>query len=181
MMEEQRTFRQKVDRLLEMFSPAFDWNAFYEQDESGEEESIDDLFLQCCTVGFPGGEEESGKYFECGSEKVDDTPNALYRLLYLLKPKHLDFSDMYKGGLFGFFSADKRFLVSIEFFKYELGLYFYCPKEALTGRGSVVQGGWPGCDNGTSCGDEDGKAFFEMVTRAVHREWDVYSGNNFTV
>lgn len=176
-MEQTQTFRQTVDRVLAMMQPGFDWDAYYEQDEY---DSLEDLFRKCCIVGLPEGDEQK-KYFECGSVEIKDTPDSLYRILYLLKPARVNFSDMYKTCLLGFYSADKRFLVTAELYKYELGLYFYCPKEALGGNGSIVQGGWPGCDNGTHCTDEDGKAFFEMVTRAANYEWEVYPGNNFKV
>jgi len=176
-MEQTTTFREDVDRVLTMMGKEFDWEDYYDQDDP---DSLDDLFRKCCIVGMPQGD-ECKKYLECGSVRVKDTPSGLYRLLYLLKPAQVSFSDMYKVCLFAFFSADKRFLVTVELFKYELGLYLYCPREALGGHSSIVQGGWPGCDNGTSCTDVDGNAWFKMVTQAVNYEWEVYPGNNFKV
>lgn len=176
----ERTLRQKIDRVMEMLDPAFDWEAYWETEESNHEDSLDNLFRQCIVVGFPEGS-ASKHYRECGSTAVEDTSKALYRLLYLARPKSLDFSTMYKSWLFGFFSADRRFLVSVEWYKYELGLYFYCPKEAIGGRGHGVQMGMPGADNGWHVEDPDGRAFFDMVTKAVNSTWMVYPGNDFTV
>lgn len=173
----ERTLRQKIDRVLEMLKPEYDWDKHYEQ---RDHDDLEDLFRECAPLGWPEGD-EGKKYCGCGSIEVGDTPAALYRLLYLLKPKSMDFSDMYKSHLFGIFSADKRFLVDVYLFKYEIGLYFYCPKEVLGGKGSFVVGGWPGADNGWNCTDEDGNAFFEMIREAVNYTWQVYPGNNFEV
>lgn len=172
----EKTFRQKVDQVLAMLKPDFDWDKHYEQDNDGP----DDLFRECIAVGWPEGD-EAKNYVECGSAEVENTPSALYRLLYLCRPSKVDFSDMYKVHLFGVFSSDKRFLVEVYLFKYEIGLYFYCPRESLAGTGSFVVGGWPGCDNGFRCSDEDGSAFFQMVTQAANYTWPVYPGNNFEV
>ena len=163
-----------------MIDPAFDWDAYYERVE--DEEDPDDLFRACIEVGWPE-EDEAKKYVECGSTEVEDTPKALYRLLFLLQAKEpYEFRQMYKGCFASFFSADKRFLVAVHFFKYEIGLYFYCPKEAWKAEhGGVVVAGWPGADNGWHCTDEDGLAFFAMVTKAVNSVWDVYPGNDFKV
>lgn len=54
------------------------------------------------------------------------TPAGVYRLAYLVQPKRVDFSDMYKCRLFRIFSPDRRFMCSVELFKFELTLYFYC-------------------------------------------------------
>ena len=182
-MSEQQTFRQKIDRVREMLDPAFDWKAYWETEASRQEDDLEDLVSACITVGFPEGA-ETARYIECGSAPVADTPRALYRLLWLLKPqKPLDFSGMYKAYFTGFFSADKRFFVAVHFFKYELGLYFYCPREAWQaspGAGVVVNGA-PGADNGWRCADEDGLAFFDMVVKAVNTRWLVYAGNHFEV
>jgi hypothetical protein len=98
-----KTFRQKVDQILTMLKPDFDWDKHYEQDDPDD---LDDLVRECAIVGWPEGE-EAKKYLECGSAEVQSTPAALYRLLYLLKPKSVDFSGMYKTHLFGIFSDDK--------------------------------------------------------------------------
>lgn len=130
---------------------------------------------------FPVSELPPGKFYSCGSVAVDKTPESLYRLLYLCQPKNVDFSDMYKTRLWSFTSRDERFLVMVHLFKYELGLYFACPKECLTGKGSGVMGGWPGADNGVGCSDETGLDFFRLVVAMAKREQDVYPGNNFKV
>src|SRR3990167_3621736 len=111
--------RKNVERFLEMASPEFDWEAHRENGD--EPDRLDKVFRSCIEVGWP---KEGAKYASCGSANVEDTPRALYRLLFLCKPKQVDFSDMYKNCLFGFFSTDRRFFVSVELFKYEVGLYF---------------------------------------------------------
>jgi len=158
-----------------MLSPEYDWDT-HDSDDYPEK-----LFRECTQVGWPENEEESKKYVECGSVEAEDTAKGLYRLFYLLKPKSVDFSDMYKNRLFGIFSADKRFLVEVYLFKYELGLYFFAPRETIKGEGSCVVAGWPGADNGWHCDDEDGNAFFKMVEQAADYTWDVYPGNDFKV
>mgnify|MGYP003440187334 CR=1 FL=1 len=72
--------------------------------------------------GMPEVDYKSGP-LKCG------TPAGLYRLAYLVKPRRVDFGDMYKCGLFRLFSPDRRVMCRVELFKYELTLYFYCRKE----------------------------------------------------
>lgn len=173
------TFREQLDRVVQMLDPAFDWEAYYDADSNADSDK--EAFRKCIIPGFPE-DSESEHYIECGSSEVENTPDALYRLLYLVQPKEpLDFSSMYKGFLFGFFSADKRFLVAVHFFKYEIGLYFYAPRETIAGKGYGVVAGHPGADNGWRLVDEDGKAFFEMIVKAANHTWEVYPGNSFEV
>lgn len=119
--------------------------------------------------------------YECGSFRVDGTPDEMYRALYLFGPKSVDFSDMYKTRLFFALAQGGEFGISVELFKYEVGVYLCCTKPHLTGRGTSVVGGWPGADNGWRCSDPTGAALFEAVRDALSREWGVYPGNNFTV
>lgn len=123
-----------------------------------------------------------GRYFSCGSAEMDGTPDVLYRLLFLCQPRAVDFSDMYKTRLFAFTSLDERFLVMVELFKYEVGLYFACERECLGGgKGAGVVAGQPGADNGWRCTSEEGVEFFRLVTQMARREQDVYPGNDFRV
>ena len=188
------TLRQRIDAYMATTEAGFDWEKHYKQGKDGS----DDLF-QAAINTEKIDDAEGFYYYECGSVSIDPeadkplpfsahwerikatTPDALYRLLYLIRPVSVDFSDMYKSGLFLFRSVDKRFLVSVYLFKYELGLYFYCPKEAMSDKSNIVIAGMPGSDNGMQCTDPDGIAFFEMVKKAVTQEWMVYGGNNFSV
>ena len=146
-------------------------------DYDTHEDGPDDIFRSLIR---PIARVPPGQYFDCGSRRVADTPAALYRLLFLCRPESVEFSDMYKTRLFAFTSSDGRFLVSVELFKYELGLYFACTRECLLGKGSGVIAGWPGADNGWRC-TEDGQAFFGLVWAMSHRKLEVYPGNNFSV
>ncbi len=150
--------------------PESEWDA-------GRDDSPEEIFRGMIKLVDPIPEE---KYFNCGSADMEQTPDSLYRLLYLCKPKAVDFSDMYKRLLFAFTSLDERFLVMVELYKYEVGLYFGCVRECLGGKGTAVVAGWPGADNGWHC-SEEGTEFFRLVTKLARRELDVYPGNNFTV
>lgn len=174
----EKTFREQVDQVIEMLAEDFNWEAHEESADTYE--SLDDLFRACCKVGAPS-EEDCKKFAACGSVRIEDTPKALYRLLYLLRPAAVDFSDMYKTRLFSFSSSDGRFWVDVDLFKYEVGLYLYAPKESVVGRGSGIIAGYPGADNGRNIGDEDGQRFFEMVKMATNFQWMVYGGNDFEV
>jgi hypothetical protein len=180
---ETMTLDQRLDRLAAMFADNYDWEAHWERDDMGADP--DDVFRECFkTIEMPiPNDAEDLKGFACGSASLDDTPRALYRLLYLAKPASVDFSDMYKsGGLFVLASPDRSFFASVETYKYELGLYFYAKdKSAIGGEGTGIIGGWPGADNRRHVSDPIGAKFFDVLLKAVNREWDVYSGNNFKV
>jgi len=60
------------------------------------------------------------------------SPDALYRLLHFVQPKKLvSPMDYYKGGIFRFFSPERRYLCWVAFHKCEVELSFYCPREDL--------------------------------------------------
>lgn len=60
------------------------------------------------------------------------SPDALYRLMHFIQPKKLvSPMDYYKGGIFRFFSPDRRYLCWVAFHKCEVELTFYCPKGDL--------------------------------------------------
>jgi hypothetical protein len=60
------------------------------------------------------------------------SPDALYRLMHFIRPKKLvSPMDYYKGGIFRFFSPDRRYMCWVGFHKCELELMFFCPKEDL--------------------------------------------------
>lgn len=60
------------------------------------------------------------------------SPEALYRLMHFIRPKKLvSPMDYYKGGIFRFFSPDRRYLCWVGFHKCEVELSFYCPRKDL--------------------------------------------------
>ncbi len=118
--------------------------------------------------------------------RQSDTPNDLYRLLYLTQPVSLNFDDMYGQGLFGIVSPCGRFAMSFYLHKYELAAYQYVKKELAVRtreeRGPFrIQCGIPGVDNGVGTIDKDAARWFKMVSVALGREWCVYGGNDFNV
>jgi hypothetical protein len=178
-----------VAQLLEIFKGA-------EQDyEADDYKDPDELFREAIATEWPKGTRwPKGKkgFRDCGSAgrwdgkiKISDTPRGLYRLLYLVRPKKVDFSDMYKSEMFRFFSKDLRFMVIVYLFKYELSLYFYCRADLVedkqAGQAIRVIAGAPGSNNGLRCTNEEGRKFFEMVARAAKFKWMVYGGNDFEV
>jgi len=173
----EKTFRQQVDQVIKIMSEGINQGVCQ---AAAADKNLADLFLACCKIGeLP--EEESGKFASFGSTAVTNTPEALYRLLFLFKPPSVNFSNMYKSKLFTFSSRDGRFWVDVHLFKYELGLYFSAPKETVIGKGRDFFAGCPGSDNGWSLSDKDGQRFFNMVKMAANREWTIYGGNDFRV
>ena len=60
------------------------------------------------------------------------SPDALYRLMHYIQPRKLvSPMDYYKGGVFRFFSPDRRYLCWVGFHKCEVELTFYCPRGDL--------------------------------------------------
>lgn len=118
---------------------------------------------------------------ECASFRMDTVP-GLYRLLYLCKPKRVDFSDMYKSNsLFALLSPDAKFVADIQFYKYELAAYISASPEHIDGREHAILCGVPGSDNGISVKDELLKAWVSLLERSLKTKWPVYLGNNFEV
>lgn len=74
------------------------------------------------SIGQPECNYEGGA-LKCG------VAAGVYRLAYLVKPRRVNFGNMYKCGLFRIFSPDRRFMCRVELFKYDLALYFYCRPE----------------------------------------------------
>lgn len=126
------------------------------------------------------GDRPVGTY-DCGSAPLKDTPKALYRAVFLFSPERLSFKQMYKGNLFTLVSPDYSLVASVEFFKYELAIYFSASKEHVEGHESGVICGAPGSDNGIRLKDELAQAWFGLITRLLDHEWGVYGGNNFSV
>lgn len=57
------------------------------------------------------------------------SPDALYRLMHFVQPKKfVSPMDYYKGGIFRFFSPDRRYLCWVGFHKCEVDLTFFCPR-----------------------------------------------------
>lgn len=165
----------KIQKLLEMLSPGFDWDKHWENDDA---ESIEEVFRKCVKLATS----TEGDYHDCGSYKVDDTPKAMYRLFHLLEPESVDFSTMYRGDLFYFVSVDELFMVRVSLFEYELGLYFLAPEETIDkSEAACVPSAWPGADNRIRLTDSTGVDFFEMVKKIVEHELDVYPVGEFKV
>jgi hypothetical protein len=161
--------------IKSMLEPDYDWEAHWKDEDKPSFEEL------CKKVAEPLSNKKR-KYYACGSFKLDDTPKALYRALFLFQPHDVTFDDMYKGGLFSRQSADERFVCSFELFKYELGVYCYAKhKEDVAGKGICVVGGHPGCDNRRQCISETGVLFFGVVKGLLNHVHDVYPGNNFEV
>jgi hypothetical protein len=167
---------EQIQKVVEMLSPDFDWDKHWVKDDA---ESIEDKFRKCVKLLPP---EVVGDYHDCGSYKGEDTPRGLYRLLYLLEPEAVDFSNMYRGQILAFASADERFMIKVFLFEYELGLYFLAPEETIDKSEAVcVPAAWPGADNRIRCTDPAGVAFFDMVRKVVEHEYDVYPAGGFKV
>lgn len=118
----------------------------------------------------------------CGSVKLKDTPRSFYRLMYLARPKGINFDDMYKsGGLLTLCSPDCQFVAHVEFWKYELALRFESTAEHITGRRSPIVCGVPGARNGVSATSPLLKTWCDTLQLCLKSKWDVYPGNNFRV
>jgi hypothetical protein len=126
---------------------------------------------------------ENKDYVECGSYRpYDDPAAALYRMLWLVKPKQVNFSDMYKTRLFWFMSKDKQVIVTVELYKYEPALYFYALRPLVDTSGVCgIWAGRPGADNGITLIDETAKAFVSLVKHAAGTQHMIYGGNDFEV
>lgn len=154
-------YKSKLEKLKEMLSPDYDWEAHWDQAGSKD---VGDTFRECVHLVGP---DETGDWFQCGSFGFDNTAKVLYRALYLLRPKSVDFTDMYKSELFCFCTPDRRFLCQFYLFKYEAAVYCFAPREAIGGQGSAIIAGAPGADNGWFCNDETGSLFFDVVKAAL--------------
>ena len=167
--------KAEIEKLLEMLSPRFDWHKHWENDNA---ESMEETFRKCVKLANSC----EGNYHDCGSYKAQDTPKALYRLLYLLEADSVDFSNMYRGDLFYFVSVDERFMVRVSLFEYELGLYFLAPEETIDeSEAACVPSAWPGADNKIRLIDSVGIDFFEMVKKIVENEFEIYPVGDFKV
>ena len=129
----------------------------------------------------PGMEVPPGcDLYECGSERLADTPKSLYRALWLFDVEARR-TVQYKGRLVDIVSPDGTMLASIEFYKYELAVYFNASRSHIQGQSSAVLCGLPGFDNGVQPGSETARAWFGLLVELLNRTWLVYAGNNFEV
>lgn len=171
------TLRERLIRLENILK------GFYEPDPEVETDQPKNLFS---TIYFVHDYAAQGNRpvgtTECGSVSIKDTPRGLYRLLYLSRPKGLDFDDMYKtGGLICLCSPDYQFVAEAELWKYALALRFLSTSEHITGRRSSVQCGVPGVGNGIEASSPLLKQWCDTLVLCLRTRWDVYPGNNFTV
>jgi hypothetical protein len=158
---------QIVDKILRMYSPDYDWEEWWRE----EEEEPSEMFRQVVRVIDRLGSTpflECG-YFNCGDVTLDDAPKGLYRLLFLSQPRSVDFSRLYQSGcLFLLSSRCHRFAASVETSDYRLILRFYCKKEDLREE----EGGAPNVDPEVKCSNPDGISFFEMLQKSANRTWE---------
>lgn len=171
--------KAKLLKLKEMMSPGFDWGKHNYSDYH----DIDYLFSECYKLHDykKEGNRPIGTR-PCGSAGFEDTPKTIYRALYLLKPESVDFSDMYKSEtLLEIVSPDYHFRASMQFYKYEIALYFECHKDAWKSDGFGIVCGMPGADNGYQCTDEVGNLWFAVLTMVLNYKHSVYPGNDFEV
>jgi hypothetical protein len=171
-----KQMRKQIKKVLEMLSADFDWEKHWEKQDA---ETVQEEFKKCVKLMTSS---KGQNYHDCGSYKAEDTPRGIYRLFYLLEPKGVDFTNMYRGELFSFVSADERFLVKVTLFEYELGLYFLAQEELIDkSEGVCVPSAWPGADNKIRLIDPVGVDFFEMIKKIVEHKFDVYPVGEFKV
>lgn len=114
--------------------------------------------------------------------KTLETPQSLYRLLFLAKPSRVDFSDMYKSSsLFALCSPDYRFVADLIFWKYWPALRFDAVPECLQGGLGGIVAGSPDAKNGITSKDPLLDEWCALLVTAATHEWTVYGGNNFVV
>ncbi len=119
---------------------------------------------------------------ECGGFDFQDTPKALYRLLFLTKAKRVDFGNMYKSrSLLALISPDGRFVADIQFYKYELAAYLSSTKEHIEGHQHEIVCGVPCADNGIRAESSELKLWSATLKKCLDRSWMVYGGNDFEV
>lgn len=161
--------------LIASMGEDFDWDS-----EEAEDLYFPDDFRSVVKIVPEGFDKPLAEF---GSKKMEDTPYSLYRLLWLCKPKSVDFSDMYKTQLFCVMPPDESCLVQVYLYKYALALYFYAPKSDLemTFNNGGVLSGVPGSDNGWRCANENVNLFIDLLVKAAETEHIVYSGNSFEV
>lgn len=123
----------------------------------------------------------------------NDTPRALFRLLYLVEPvQPLDFSDMYKTHLLNFSSPAvvinkatgetcSDFMVSIYLQKYELEIWLWTRRPETHQGKKVIFPIDDHLERGHEFKSKTAARFWEMLMKAVEMEWVVYDGNDFVV
>lgn len=184
MKENTRSLDEAMDLLLRMFDKSFDWEAWWDRDEPGD--GPRDVFAEIAKWhDYREGNRPVGTH-ECGGHRFADTPKALYRAMYLLRPTHMDAGDMYKtDSMIEICSPDYQFVASFVLWKYEASLYFSCPSEMLERirkRGGItITCGIPGSDNGIRCKDKQALKWFDVIKRSLEWTWPVYGGNDFEV
>lgn len=120
--------------------------------------------------------------YPCGSVRLTDTPASLYRALFLFRPERASFKDMYKNAFLTLVSPDYHLVATLEFFKYEMAIYFEASREYVSGTSqSPIISGLPGSDNGIQYNGEYPEAWFGLLRELLTRKWMVYGGNDFEV
>jgi len=154
------------------------FNALLDSDEDEARKAFHGIYR---VHDYAEGKRQVGT-IECGSFGFEDTPKALYRLLFLAKPKRVDFSDMYKSeSLFALTSVNGAFVADFQFYKYELAAYVSAAKEHIEGRESGIICGVPGSDNGIRAKSPELRLWASTLKKCLDRTWMVYCGNDFEV
>jgi len=145
-----------------------------------DDENVEYYLKQKVMVLRP--EDYDKKCYRCGLHVVEDTPKALYRLLYLFGQPSMNFTKMYKEGLLWLVSPNGQFLVECYFSKYLLCLEYWVLNSNDINPKLESWQRWPySFEQGTRCINPDGQSFFELVTSALESKWDIYNGTDFIV
>lgn len=171
--------KKELSESDDIISKLASLNTLLDQDEESEARKVFKEIYRVHDYEVDG--KRSVGTVSCGSIKTD-TARALYRLLFLLNPKRVDFSDMYKSdSLFAIVSPDGQFVADVQFFKYELAIYFSAAPTHVTGSQRNIRSGIPGVDNGVRAQSPELRAWCETLQKCLARTWMVYGGNDFEV
>lgn len=186
---------------MAMLQDTFDWEAHERASEQDETlpESLDDvwrvvtgLVLDDDRWTFPVPLRGCGSTRLSGARlRLRGTPGsflpalAFYRMLYRMRPRKVDLSDLYNTSVCGVVSADLRFAAVLETYKFEPCLRFYCHGSVFVdeqeGRDLRISSGIPGIDLGTRCTDAVGNLWFQFIKTCAETSTMIYGGNDFEV
>jgi len=181
--------KEKLLTLQSMIEPDFDWDKYClsnRLDEGDGNGCFEELFEECFKLHDYGAGTRPIGTIECGSHKFKDSPTSMYRFLWLMKPKSVDFSDMYKSEtLIEVCSPDYEFCVAFAFFKYEFSCRFHVAEKHILDKRTpgrfYVQCGIPGSDTGKSCSSDIGNLWFSVLMKTLDTRHCLYGGNDFYV
>ena len=117
------------------------------------------------------------------STYFSNTPKSLYRFFYIWQPENLGFAFMYKSEL-AYVDLNGTGIAVIEFYKYQLAVYFYVPECEIKPQSMGMIGvscGVPGTEHNQFIEGSQAKLEFDRFVTILESKHDVYPGNNFTV